>query len=1027
MPIRCGTNKVRKIYCGEDDVERSLCGLDRSYGPSPRLPSYAEIYTHSVLGVLPARLAFGILGNGQGATIFGGRAASSVYHNDFYSIDGHRGTSRQLAATGATIPVRAYTTMVGNVQYGLIIGGWNGSANLSDAYRVLMSNTSVAVTALIKAGDTFPAQHGMIACGDFTKGVIFGGRSAWPPNMNTFYSYTVPAPWEANNTTITFKTLTTVGSISNRSGVAMVGNEKTGIIFGGYTTAAVSDFYRYVVEGDNVTVTLLTKLGDTTIAGVYAAAMVGDDYRGWIFGGSTGSSNAAANLQNKLYYYEATESEIEVAELKTWPFDQALPTARRYAGMTFDHQSLTRTGETHALIVGGDGGSNTPINQLTALGFERDSVTVEELDATGTTIAAREGAVAKVDGDVCLVYGGAADGRFYRCEKRGDEINVVALTATLHGHLFTAMPSVTNPGWVGNTTTGVIFDGDNIYAYTATTTAITITRTQKPRHSPPRRSSRFGGQIDWSGYPGGSGTLSNYALVGQDHGVDSYFIYDGNNFFTYNRRFLESSFAQPAGYRFTGSSEEGLIFNGGNFWLYKSATPTTTDYDTNIYINRKIVTTALTKVEQTGDEIGALSNFGITSDRQAGVGGTLGTLMSGFIFGGQTTERKKDWYRFEVIGTEIHINKLSNFGDKISARSNMAMGASIFGTSSGSFLQGFVFGGNTGSATNDFFHWTGWHQADVLELQPGPSSVTGTDLTEEGATVAARSWPKMVNGVLFGGWTGAPANDFYSYTQADTDITFTALTKTGSIPARFGFGMVDGVIFGGGTSTTNFLNDFYRYAVASNTVALTALTKAGASITARYDMGMVGDASSGLIFGGGGVWEAATQNDFYSYTVSGNTITLTALTKAGASISPRLGMGMVGSARSGVIFGGYTGSAVTNDFYSYTVSGNTVTLTALAKAGASISARHQMAMVGFGSGIIFGGLSGGAVSSAALGDMYYYIVQANTVFLRAVTGLTISARSHVGIEGGQNGGIIFGGWSGTSGLLLGDAYKYTTS
>ena len=107
--------------------------------------------------------------------------------------------------------------------------------------------------------------------------------------------------------------------------------------------------------------------------------------------------------------------------------------------------------------------------------------------------------------------------------------------------------------------------------------------------------------------------------------------------------------------------------------------------------------------------------------------------------------------------------------------------------------------------------------------------------------------------------------------------------------------------------------------------ALTALTSAGASISARAYMGMVGTATSGIIFGGR---SATYLNDFYSYSASGGTVTLTALTRAGASISTRFRMGMVGTATSGIIFGGYDGTTRLNDFYSYSASGGTVTLTA---------------------------------------------------------------------------------------------------
>ena len=85
-------------------------------------------------------------------------------------------------------------------------------------------------------------------------------------------------------------------------------------------------------------------------------------------------------------------------------------------------------------------------------------------------------------------------------------------------------------------------------------------------------------------------------------------------------------------------------------------------------------------------------------------------------------------------------------------------------------------------------------------------------------------------------------------------------------------------------------------------------------------MGMTGSTTRGVIFGGLTGSNTRT-NDFYSYSVSGGTVTVTALTRSGSSISARNSMGMAGSATSGVIFGGSTGSNTrSSDFYTYTAS-----------------------------------------------------------------------------------------------------------
>ena len=294
----------------------------------------------------------------------------------------------------------------------------------------------------------------------------------------------------------------------------------------------------------------------------------------------------------------------------------------------------------------------------------------------------------------------------------------------------------------------------------------------------------------------------------------------------------------------------------------------------------------------------------------------------------------------------------------------------------------------------------------------GSTDVTLASLTKSGS-ISTRYGMGMVgtptSGIIFGGTAGATRlNDFYSYSVSGGTVTLTALTRAGaSISARFSMGMVgtatSGIIFGGTAGSTTYFNDFYSYSVSGGTVTLTALTRSGVSISGRSAMGMVGTATSGIIFGG----RTRTRfNDFYSYSVSGGTVTLTALTRAGASISARQNMGMVGDTTSGIIFGGYSAPNL-NDFYSYSVAGSTITLTALTRAGASISARFGMGKVGTPtSGIIFGGYS-----TTILNDFYSYSASGGTVTLTAPTraGASISARAYMGMVGTAASGIIFGG------------------
>ena len=120
-----------------------------------------------------------------------------------------------------------------------------------------------------------------------------------------------------------------------------------------------------------------------------------------------------------------------------------------------------------------------------------------------------------------------------------------------------------------------------------------------------------------------------------------------------------------------------------------------------------------------------------------------------------------------------------------------------------------------------------------------------------------------------------------------------------------------------------------------STAKVTLLTKSG-SISGRYAMGMIGDATSGLIFGGRS--GNSLYSDFVRYEVSGTTITLTTLAATVrpwsqgiewlSSLMGRSHLVMVGSPTSGVIVGGremLTGHEQnTQGVYEYTVSGGNV-------------------------------------------------------------------------------------------------------
>ena len=205
------------------------------------------------------------------------------------------------------------------------------------------------------------------------------------------------------------------------------------------------------------------------------------------------------------------------------------------------------------------------------------------------------------------------------------------------------------------------------------------------------------------------------------------------------------------------------------------------------------------------------------------------------------------------------------------------------------------------------------------------------------------------------------------------------MTTVGSIQLRRLAGMVGdattGLIFGGLSGSTH-LNDFKKYEVSGNNVTVTNLTVIG-SISTRFQHGMAGDAISGVIMAGnasGGF----SRSDFKKYEVIGNNVTVTNLTIIGETL--RGPVQAIGDVNSGIIFKEIGG---TNPFYTYVVSGNNVTVTNLTGLG-NLPQRRQMGMAGdANSGVIFGGqLFSGAFNN--LNEFYRYQIGVETTGIEGV-------------------------------------------
>lgn len=320
-----------------------------------------------------------------------------------------------------------------------------------------------------------------------------------------------------------------------------------------------------------------------------------------------------------------------------------------------------------------------------------------------------------------------------------------------------------------------------------------------------------------------------------------------------------------------------------------------------------------------------------------------------------------------------------------------------------------------------------------------PSGITLTTLTTTGSSISARRGAGMVGdderALVFGGDTGTIQNDFYRVVFSSTGAAATTISAATRPPPRRFLGMVgdqlNGMIFGGRVAANAADNTFYRYSFSSNTdtsATFTQLSTTGYAIPARFFMGMVGEADSGLIYGGT-TDGSANATDFVRYVRTGSSVTLTSLTFAGDTNVPRRQMGMSGNATAGLIFGGYSTTRL-NDFVRYTVSGNTVTLTNLTQMGDTISVRNALSMMSIDGDGVRGLIFGGNMNGVRQNDFYYYRVDGNNVHVSNLTKTgSIGARQLANMVGDMTGGIVFGGIGsgpGTGGRYN-DFVKYVTT
>ena len=246
----------------------------------------------------------------------------------------------------------------------------------------------------------------------------------------------------------------------------------------------------------------------------------------------------------------------------------------------------------------------------------------------------------------------------------------------------------------------------------------------------------------------------------------------------------------------------------------------------------------------------------------------------------------------------------------------------------------------------------------------------------------------------------------------------TLSVSAGSIGDKYSMAMTgtldSGLIYGGHDGSGN-TNDFHEYTATDTHISLTALTATGNTLTASANPLMTGDKNLGVIFNGG---------SFSRYQRSLTTIALSDLTSADTNtVSERTGAFMLGGSNDGIIGLGHDGTNYLSDFYIYTVTGAArVLINPLFTAGSSVSARSSASVVGDRvGGIIFGGYNG----TSYLKDAYKYSIVDSQMTITALEVVgDIPARNGAVMIGDRVSGVLFGG---NNGSPLSDIYTYQVS
>ena len=956
---------------------------------------------------LSPRYGQGMAGSTYDGIIYGGFSsvtADLLASNAFfrYQVSGSRitltkltvagnaiaGQTRSLAPTG--VVTRANMGMVGDTNNGVIGCGWSTNhhgqhTTYYDFYQYVRRGNTITITALSRTGTgaNQSERDEFTMVGNTPGGWFFGGRDEDRDKLGDFIRF-------SNSGSIITLTRLTGSTIPARDDYGAVGSTTRGMLFGGreglYGSQVRNDFWLIQINdgAGRVTTTRMAYSGPI-IPRRDSLRMVGDDSRGVIIGGQLGLA------YNDVWYYSRSGNTVTGIPLTRYQSSLVLPSLTNF----------TMVGTTARILLFGGYQNGRRGNNFYLLNPRNIRVGTSGSPAIVGITARRQLAMSGTATAGVIMggvspSGGAALSDWWRYSVSGETTTTTRLTKrgsnvggrATHRMLGTATSGVLHGGsWGASGSSG-------IHAYTVSGNVVTTTELTATGDPLPNRT--FFGMTG-----NAAGTIGliygGYTSFGDRRDIYR-FARSGNNVAI--KKLTRSGTLPPVRWALAmaGSETDALIFGGESF-SGGGSTPTT-KYNDFYRVTATATTASFALLTKAGDAIPADARMQM-----------IGTATAGIIYG-----NGPDIYQYEVQGTVVTITALKGASREMYDSKE----CDVVGTGT----AGLMFGGRVGWSVNNRFVRFSVTPARRVAVDPdGTLATQVSQLTQLYSSFLTEVETDPETGVTGKGITGNPVRlsnplleddrealdelksrptgtGGIQVTDAVIEVDDTALTVSSGGPVEARRGAIvsgdqsAGMILGGQTNSAAVGPD-YRYSVDdSDNVTVTALTRAGTSGLPLSWGASIGTATAGIGFGGFNS-SSAEQNTWYSFTVdtSTNTVTYATLTVSGITIPARWHVQMTGTPTAGIVGTGYRDSPNVkwfSDFFKYSVSSTTVTVTGLLKTGAFVADREGVILVGDDStGLLMGGYSqysstlGRASDSARINyrDVYLYTVDSteNTI------------------------------------------------